>query len=251
MPARRPRSRRHGRRPGARDRERPVLHAAADRARRPARDRGGRAARRRPRRRARAGGARRRPERARDRRGARRAARRRRRAAARRSAAPCVRFLVAPAGRPRAVDGVEEASAGRASQASGSTASRASCFGPLRRGADRAGAVLATGGEPRGGRSRGPTRPRERVRFVTAMPKLSSKRPSSSRFQPPAIGEEEIAAVAETLRSGWLTTGPRTAELEARMRRLPRGEARARRLVVHRRAAPLAASRSASAPATR
>ncbi|HZQ16282.1 MAG TPA: DegT/DnrJ/EryC1/StrS family aminotransferase, partial [Gaiellaceae bacterium] len=37
-------------------------------------------------------------------------------------------------------------------------------------------------------------------------------------FQPPAITDEEIEAVAETLRSGWLTTGPRTAELEARMR---------------------------------
>jgi dTDP-4-amino-4,6-dideoxygalactose transaminase len=36
-------------------------------------------------------------------------------------------------------------------------------------------------------------------------------------FQPPAIGEEELAAVAETLRSGWLTTGPRAAELERRM----------------------------------
>lgn len=36
-------------------------------------------------------------------------------------------------------------------------------------------------------------------------------------FQPPAIGEEEVAAVAETLRSGWLTTGPRAAELERRM----------------------------------
>jgi dTDP-4-amino-4,6-dideoxygalactose transaminase len=35
-------------------------------------------------------------------------------------------------------------------------------------------------------------------------------------FQPPAIGEEEIAAVAETLRSGWLTTGPGAAELERR-----------------------------------
>ena len=35
-------------------------------------------------------------------------------------------------------------------------------------------------------------------------------------FQPPAIGDEEIEAVAETLRSGWLTTGPRTAELEQR-----------------------------------
>ena len=36
-------------------------------------------------------------------------------------------------------------------------------------------------------------------------------------FQPPAIGEEEIAAVAETLRSGWLTTGPKAAQLEERM----------------------------------
>jgi dTDP-4-amino-4,6-dideoxygalactose transaminase len=36
------------------------------------------------------------------------------------------------------------------------------------------------------------------------------------RFQPPAIGDEEIAAVAETMRSGWLTTGPRAAELERR-----------------------------------
>ena len=35
-------------------------------------------------------------------------------------------------------------------------------------------------------------------------------------FQPPAIGEEEIAAVTETLRSGWLTTGPKAAELERR-----------------------------------
>jgi dTDP-4-amino-4,6-dideoxygalactose transaminase len=35
-------------------------------------------------------------------------------------------------------------------------------------------------------------------------------------FQPPAIGEDEVAAVAETLRSGWLTTGPRAAELERR-----------------------------------
>ena len=50
------------------------------------------------------------------------------------------------------------------------------------------------------------------------MPELSSKRPEFLSFQPPAITEEEIAAVTETLRSGWLTTGPRTAELEARMR---------------------------------
>ncbi len=50
------------------------------------------------------------------------------------------------------------------------------------------------------------------------MPELSSKRTEFLSFQPPAISEAEIAAVAETLRSGWLTTGPRTAELEARMR---------------------------------
>ncbi|MBD0349018.1 MAG: DegT/DnrJ/EryC1/StrS aminotransferase family protein, partial [Thermoleophilia bacterium] len=37
-------------------------------------------------------------------------------------------------------------------------------------------------------------------------------------FQPPAVGDEEIEAVAETLRSGWLTTGPKAAELEARFR---------------------------------
>jgi dTDP-4-amino-4,6-dideoxygalactose transaminase len=35
-------------------------------------------------------------------------------------------------------------------------------------------------------------------------------------FQPPAVGEEEIEAVVETLRSGWLTSGPRAEELERR-----------------------------------
>jgi dTDP-4-amino-4,6-dideoxygalactose transaminase len=52
------------------------------------------------------------------------------------------------------------------------------------------------------------------------MPELSSKakRATFLSFQPPAITEAEIDAVAETLRSGWLTTGPRTAELEQRMR---------------------------------
>jgi dTDP-4-amino-4,6-dideoxygalactose transaminase len=50
------------------------------------------------------------------------------------------------------------------------------------------------------------------------MPDVSAKRSEFLSFQPPAISEAEIEAVAETLRSGWLTTGPRTAELEARMR---------------------------------
>jgi len=52
------------------------------------------------------------------------------------------------------------------------------------------------------------------------MQPVSQRPPRASflSFQPPAIGDEEVAAVAETLRSGWLTTGPRTAELEERFR---------------------------------
>src|ERR671914_2410427 len=49
------------------------------------------------------------------------------------------------------------------------------------------------------------------------MSKLRSRRSTFLSFQPPAIGEEEIEAVAETLRSGWLTTGPKAALLEERM----------------------------------
>jgi dTDP-4-amino-4,6-dideoxygalactose transaminase len=50
------------------------------------------------------------------------------------------------------------------------------------------------------------------------MQRLSSSRRRSTflSFQPPAIGAEELEAVAETLRSGWLTSGPRTEELERR-----------------------------------
>jgi dTDP-4-amino-4,6-dideoxygalactose transaminase len=47
-------------------------------------------------------------------------------------------------------------------------------------------------------------------------PELSRRRDTMLGFQPPAVGDEEIEAVAETIRSGWLTTGPRTAELERR-----------------------------------
>lgn len=36
-------------------------------------------------------------------------------------------------------------------------------------------------------------------------------------FSPPDVGEEEIAAVADALRSGWITTGPKTKEFEKRI----------------------------------
>src|SRR4051794_382612 len=34
------------------------------------------------------------------------------------------------------------------------------------------------------------------------------------RFAPPSVGEEEIAEVVDTLRSGWITTGPKTRRFE-------------------------------------
>ena len=37
-------------------------------------------------------------------------------------------------------------------------------------------------------------------------------------FSKPGISEKEIAAVAEVLRSGWITTGPKNALFEERFR---------------------------------
>ena len=36
-------------------------------------------------------------------------------------------------------------------------------------------------------------------------------------FSPPDMGEQEIAAVTEVIRSGWITTGPKTKEFERRL----------------------------------
>jgi dTDP-4-amino-4,6-dideoxygalactose transaminase len=48
---------------------------------------------------------------------------------------------------------------------------------------------------------------------------MSVDLPSATRreflpFSPPSLGEEEIAEVADTLRSGWLSTGPKTRRFE-------------------------------------
>ena len=47
------------------------------------------------------------------------------------------------------------------------------------------------------------------------MDKVDSRR--SIPFSPPDISELEISEVCETLRSGWITTGPRTKLLERRL----------------------------------
>lgn len=46
---------------------------------------------------------------------------------------------------------------------------------------------------------------------------MSSLPSKSIPFSPPDISELEIAEVAEAMKSGWITTGPRTKELEKRL----------------------------------
>ena len=65
------------------------------------------------------------------------------------------------------------------------------------------------------------------------------------------VSEEEIAAVAETYRSGWLSMGPRTEELEERFAEYVGADARRRGHQRHGRAAPDLCWRPGSAPATR
>ena len=36
-------------------------------------------------------------------------------------------------------------------------------------------------------------------------------------FSPPDVSDEEVQEVAAALRSGWITTGPRTKELERKI----------------------------------
>jgi hypothetical protein len=57
----------------------------------------------------------------------------------------CVRFLVAPRGTLAAVDGVEEAAAADGVHDVRIYRPAGYAFGPLRRGADRAGAIIASG----------------------------------------------------------------------------------------------------------
>jgi len=51
-----------------------------------------------------------------------------------------------------------------------------------------------------------------------------TRRSAFLSFQPPAVGDEEVAGAADAIRSGWLTSGPRAAELERRCRELLEAE---------------------------
>ena len=48
------------------------------------------------------------------------------------------------------------------------------------------------------------------------MQRTRTRRETLLGFQPPAIGDDEVEAVVETLRSGWIASGPRAGELEQR-----------------------------------
>jgi dTDP-4-amino-4,6-dideoxygalactose transaminase len=46
-------------------------------------------------------------------------------------------------------------------------------------------------------------------------PRISPSRQNFLLFSPPSVGEEEILEVVDTLRSGWITTGPKTHRFES------------------------------------
>jgi dTDP-4-amino-4,6-dideoxygalactose transaminase len=63
------------------------------------------------------------------------------------------------------------------------------------------------------------TTPMQDQLVATAPPLPAPPAPPAARteflpFAPPSIGEEEIAEVVDTLRSGWITTGPKTKRFE-------------------------------------
>ena len=49
-------------------------------------------------------------------------------------------------------------------------------------------------------------------------PLRAARRSDFLLFSPPSIGQEEMDEVADTLRSGWITTGPKTRQFEAAFR---------------------------------
>ena len=125
-------------------------------------------------------------------------------------------------------------------------------FAPLRRGADRAGAVLAVGAT----RGRRPWRVRTPRPTAYAssprMPELSStRRTDFLSFQPPAITEEEVEAVARDAALGLADDRPPHRRARGAHARLPRGEARAGGVVLHGGPAPLAGRARRRARATR
>ena len=127
-----------------------------------------------------------------------------------------VRFLVPPEGTLEAVEGVDEARAVEGVQDVRIYREPGHAFGPFRARSRPRRRRARDRRRARRSRSNGPTKPHVSYASRSVQKLSSEKRATMLGFQPPAIGDEEIEAVAETLRSGWLTTGPRSAELERR-----------------------------------
>jgi DegT/DnrJ/EryC1/StrS aminotransferase family len=58
------------------------------------------------------------------------------------------------------------------------------------------------------------TRRQDKETVVLTSPLPRTRRSTFLNFSPPAIAEDEIAAVVDTLRSDWITTGPKTRQFE-------------------------------------